>query len=114
LLLNICKVSHGRQIEIHAAEPLVLDLSPFEAEIAVAKLKTYKSPGSDQIVAELIDAIGETLQSQSHKLINCIWSKEKLPGQWKESVIISVHKKGDKTEGSNYCGYHCYHLQTKF
>ncbi|PNF40426.1 hypothetical protein B7P43_G18211, partial [Cryptotermes secundus] len=37
-----------------------------------------------------------------------IWHKEKLPDQWKESIIVPVHKKGDKTDCSNYQGYHCY------
>ncbi|PNF17273.1 hypothetical protein B7P43_G05232 [Cryptotermes secundus] len=46
-LLNVCRVSEVRQIEIHIAEPLVPDNSDFEVEIAIAKLKTYKSPGSD-------------------------------------------------------------------
>jgi hypothetical protein len=36
-LLNV----HVRQIEIHTAEPLVPDPSPFEVEIAIAKLKRY-------------------------------------------------------------------------
>jgi hypothetical protein len=53
-LLNVHRVSDVRQIEIHSAEPLVRDPSPFEVEIAIAKLKKYKSPGSDQIPAELI------------------------------------------------------------
>jgi hypothetical protein len=39
-----------------------------------------------------------------HELINSIWNKEKLPDQWKESIIIPVHKRGDKTECSNYRG----------
>jgi hypothetical protein len=43
-LLNVHRVIDVRQIE-----PLVLDPSPFEVEIAIAKLKRYKSPGSDQI-----------------------------------------------------------------
>jgi hypothetical protein len=38
-------VSDVRQIEIHTAEPVVPDPSPFKAEITVAKLKRYKSPG---------------------------------------------------------------------
>jgi hypothetical protein len=59
-----------------------------EVEIAIAKLKKYKSPGSDQILAELIQAGGETLQSEIHKLINCILSKEELPDQWKESITV--------------------------
>jgi hypothetical protein len=44
-------------------------------------LKKYKSTGSDQIPAELIQAGGEILQSEIYKLINSIWSKEELPGQ---------------------------------
>jgi hypothetical protein len=45
-------------------------------EIAIAKLKKYKSPGSDQIPAELIQAGGEILLSEIHKLINSVWNKE--------------------------------------
>jgi hypothetical protein len=50
-------------------------------------LKKYKSLRSDQILAELIQAI--------HKLIYCIWNKEELPDQWKESIIVLIHKKGN-------------------
>jgi hypothetical protein len=46
-LLNVHRVSGVRQI--HTAEPLVSDPSPFEVETATSKLKSYKSPGSDQI-----------------------------------------------------------------
>jgi hypothetical protein len=67
-------------------------------------LKTYKSPGSDQIPAEQIQAGGEILVSPIHKLINSVWNKEELPGEWKESLTVSVHKKGDKTECNNYRG----------
>jgi hypothetical protein len=62
-------------------------------EIAIAKLKKYKSPGSDQIPAELIQAGGEILLSAIHKLINSVWNKEELPGQRKESIILPIHKK---------------------
>jgi hypothetical protein len=92
------------QIEMHTAEALVPDPSPFEVEIAIEKLKRYKSPGSDQIPAELLQAGGEMLHSKIHELINSIWSTEKLPEQWKESITIPVHKKGDKTDCSNYRG----------
>ena len=29
---------------------------------------------------------------------------EELPGQWKESIIVPVYKKGDKTDCSNHRG----------
>jgi hypothetical protein len=75
-----------------------LVFSPFEVEIAIAKLKRYKSPGSDQIPTELIQARGEILHSNIHELINSIWNTDKLPDQWKEPIIVPIHKKGDKTD----------------
>jgi hypothetical protein len=36
------------------AEPLVPEPSSFEVEIGTEKLKRYKSPGTDQIPAEII------------------------------------------------------------
>jgi hypothetical protein len=52
-LLNVHDVSDIRRIEIHTAEPLLPGPSHLEIEISIAKLKKYKSPGSDQIPAEL-------------------------------------------------------------
>jgi hypothetical protein len=66
------------------------------------KLKSYKSPGTDQIPVELIKARGETLCSEIHKCVCSTWNKEKLPQQWEKSIIIPPHKKGDKTECNNY------------
>jgi hypothetical protein len=73
-------------------------------EIAIAKLKKYKLPGSDQILIELIQAGGEILLSAIHKLINSVWNKEELPDQWNESIIVPIRKKDDKTDCNNYRG----------
>jgi hypothetical protein len=100
--LNVHRASDVRQIEIHTAEPLVPDPSPFEVQIIIATLKRFKSPGSDQIPAELIQAGGEILRSKIHKLSKSILNKKELPDQWKQSIIAPVHKKGDKTDCSNY------------
>jgi hypothetical protein len=66
-LLNVHDVSDVRQIEIHTAEPLVPGPSNLEVEISIAKLKKYKSPGSDQIPAELYQEGCETLVSVIQK-----------------------------------------------
>jgi hypothetical protein len=33
-----------------------------------------------------------------HILMNSIWNKEEVPDQWKKSISIQIHKKGDKTD----------------
>jgi hypothetical protein len=111
--LNDHNVSDVRQIEVHKAEPLVLGPSCLEVDIAIAKLKKYKSPVSDLILAEVIQAGGEMLQCVIHKLINSVWNKEELHDQWKESIIVPVHKKGNETV-IIIVEYHCYQLHTKF
>jgi hypothetical protein len=68
--MNVHMVSNVRQIEIYISEPLVPDPSPFKVEIAIAKLKKYKLPGSDQISAELIQSGGDTLCSEIHNSLN--------------------------------------------
>jgi hypothetical protein len=61
-LLTVHDISDVRQIAVHTDEPLVPPPRPFEIEVAIAKLKKRKSQGSEKILAELIQAGGETLQ----------------------------------------------------
>jgi hypothetical protein len=62
---------------------------------------------------QLIQAGGETLRSEIHKLFNSIWSKEELPEQWKVSIIVPIYKKGDKT-AVIIEKYRYYQLDAKF
>ena len=80
-------------------EPSVL-----EGELAIEKLKSHKSRGIDQIPAELIKAGGSTIRCAIHKLIIAIWNTEELSDEWKESTIVPIYKKGDKTDCNNYRG----------
>jgi hypothetical protein len=73
-------------------------------EIAIAKLKKYKSPGSDPIPVELIEAGSETILPAVYIFINSVWKKEELPDRWKETIIVPIHKKSDKTDCNNYRG----------
>ena len=87
-----------RQTETHTAEPLVPEPSTFEFDLPIEKLKSHKSPGVYQIPAELIKEAGRTIPYQIHKLIVSIWNKEELPEEWKESIIVPIHTKGNKTD----------------
>jgi len=55
-LLNAHELNDVRQTETHIAEPLLPEPSGFEVEMAIEKLKRHRSPGIDQILAELIKA----------------------------------------------------------
>jgi len=103
-LLNVHEDNDVRQAEIHTVEPLVPEPGAFEVELAIGKLKNHKSPGIDQILAELIKAGGRTICCAIHKLIISIWNKGELPEEWKESIIVPIYKKGGKTDCNNYRG----------
>jgi hypothetical protein len=78
-------VGDVRQTEMHTAEPFVPEPSASEVEVAMGKLERYKSPGFYQIPEELIQAGGETLHSEIHKLMKLIGNKEELSHQWRVS-----------------------------
>ena len=48
-LLNVHGVNEIGQAETHTAEPLVLEPSVFEVELAIEKLKNHKSPNTSRI-----------------------------------------------------------------
>jgi hypothetical protein len=103
-ILNVHGVSDVRQAEIYTAEPLVPKPSSLKVELAIEKLKSHKSPGIVEIPAELIKAGSRAIRCVIHKLIIDFWNKEELPKEWKESIIVPIHKKGDKTDCINYRG----------
>jgi len=103
-LLNVHGVIDVKLTEIHTGEPLVPEPSASEVELAIEKLKSHKSSGTDQTPAELIKAKGKTICCEVHKLIISVWNKEEFRDEWKESIIIPTYKKGDKTDCSNYRG----------
>ncbi|KAJ4442490.1 hypothetical protein ANN_04076 [Periplaneta americana] len=105
-LLNVHRPNRNDrdEIEIQTAEPFIPEPTLSEVEIAIENLKKYKSPGIDQIPAELIQEGGSALYSEIYKLVLAIWEKEIVPEQWKESIIVPIFKKGDKTNCGNFRG----------
>ena len=74
--------------------------SAFEVELATDKLKSHISPGSDQIQVELMKAGSRIMRYEIQQFIISIWSKEELPEEWKELIIVHTYKKCDKTDCS--------------
>ena len=65
-----------REIQIQTAEPLIPEPTLLEVEIAIEKLKKYKSPVMDQISAELIQDGGNSLLTEIYELVLAIWKKK--------------------------------------
>jgi hypothetical protein len=113
-VLNIHGANDVRQTELHTAEPLVPEPSAFEVELAIEKLKRHKSPGIDQIPANLIKAGVRTIHYEIHKLIY-IWNKEELPVEWKESITACISVRRTIKQIEIIIGaYHFCQLHTKF
>ena len=93
----------------------MLELSAFEVEVAIEKLKRHKSPGIDQIPAELIKAGGMKIYSEINKLIISIWNKEELPEEWSQSLYIFIRRAIKQTvliiEACHFCQLHTNFIQ---
>jgi hypothetical protein len=108
-------VSDAREIEILTTEPLVVPgLNFFEVEIVLAKLRKYKLPSNDQILAKVIQAGGETLLPAMHKIKNFVWNKKKLPNSGRSLFLYQFTKAVIKLIVIIIIVYHCCELHTQF
>jgi hypothetical protein len=78
-ILNVHWVNNDRQTEIRTYEPFVHKPNVFDVEIVTEKLKRYKSPGTEKILAELIQGGGDKFHSGIHKLLYTICNNEEVP-----------------------------------
>jgi hypothetical protein len=108
-LLHIHWVNDVRQRELQ----LVPEPRAFEVELDIEKRKNHKSPGTDQIPAELIKAGCKTIRCEIYKLSTSILNMEKLPEEWKESIIAPIYKRAIKQTVVIIVAYHFCQLRTK-
>jgi hypothetical protein len=48
----------------------------------------------DQIQQNWLKQGGKTIRRENDRHMNSIWNKEELLGEWKESLIVPIYKKG--------------------
>lgn len=89
----------SQTIEVMEREPPILRE---EVVTAIRKLKTNKSPGEDNIVAEMIVALEEQGIDLLQKICQLVWEQGKWPEDWTKSVYVPLHKKGSREVCDNY------------
>src|SRR6218665_3457109 len=75
-----------------------------EVEAAVRSLKKRKSPGEDNITAEMIQAGEESSVEMMYTLFKRIFQEKSCPADWGKTIIVPIHKKKDKRDCNNYRG----------
>ena len=63
----------------------------------------YKASGGGGIPAELFQILKDDAVKVLHSICQQIWKTQQWPQDWKRSVFISISKKGNAKECSNYC-----------
>ena len=61
-----------------------------------------KARGGDRIPAELLQILKDDAVKALHSICQQIWKTQQWPQDWEWSVFISVPKKGNAKECSNY------------
>jgi hypothetical protein len=101
-LLNVRRVSHVRQKYVQMSHYYLTLVSPFEDEIAIAKLKRYKSPDSDKFRQNLFKQEVKHYGLISINSLILFGIRKNCFCQWKESIAVPLYKKDNRTDCSNY------------
>src|SRR6218665_1805274 len=69
------------------------DILREEVEAAVRNLKKRKSPGEDNITAEMIQAGEESSVEMMYTLCKRIYQEKSCPADWGKAIIVPIYKK---------------------
>ena len=90
----------NHNVVITHLEPDILEC---EVSWTLESTNTNKARGGDGIPAELFQIPKDDAVKVLHSIYQQIWNTQQWPQDWKRSVFISIPKKGNVKEYSNYC-----------
>jgi hypothetical protein len=101
-VLHMYGVHDVRQMDIHMAEPLVTEPNLVEVEIAIGKLKSYKSLGTHQILAELIKE--QEVKHYILKYVNLfvLYGMRRNCHSSGRNLLLHQYEMGDKNDCNTY------------
>ena len=74
-----------------------------EVKWALGSITMNKACGGDGIPVELFQILKDDAMKVLHSVCQQIWRTQQWPQDWKRSIFISIPKKGNAKECSNYC-----------
>ena len=78
------------------------DILECEIRWALERIAMNKASGGDGIPVELFHILKDDAVKVLHSICQQIWKIQQWPQDWKRSVFISVPKKDNARERSNY------------
>ena len=78
------------------------DILESEVKWALGSITANKASRGDRIPVELFQILKDDAVKVLHLICQQIWKAQQCPQDWKRSVFISIPKKGNAKEYSNY------------
>ena len=72
--------------------------------MAISQLRGGRAPGLDGITVEMIKLGGAESVRWFKSLFDAVWQEECVPDDWKNQLLIPLHKKGCRAICDNYRG----------
>ena len=79
------------------------DILECEVKGTLGNTTMNKASGRDRIPAELFQILKDDAVKVLHSVCQQIWKTQQWPQDWERSVFITIQKKGNAKECSNYC-----------
>ena len=89
------------------------DILECEVKWSLESITTNKASGGDGIPVELFQIVKDDAVKLLTSICQQIWKTQQWPQDWKRSVFISIPKKGNATECSNYHTMYSSHTLVK-
>ena len=81
------------------------DILEREVKWALESITMNKASGGHGIPVELFQILKDDAVKVLHSICQQIWKTQQWPQDWTRSVFISIPKKGNAKECSNYCTF---------
>ena len=75
-----------------------------EVRKVLERMKSEKPVGPDDIPVKVWKCLGEVAIDFLNRLFNRILETDKMPDEWRKSVVVPIYKKGDVHSCHNYRG----------